>query len=238
MLLLSLVFPLGAQDLKIITEELPPAAYHDATGAARGWAIDIVTELERRVGEGAKIEFFPWARAYEMAKETPGVLIFTMLRTKERENLFDWVGPISRAHVVLLGRADTAARVHGLAEARLLRVGTVNQDAKEAMARQLGFENLESATNIETNYKKLAARRIDAMIASSMFWEQQVKNLGLDAGQFAEILPLSEDAISYLAFSKGTDAKIVAAWSRAFEELRSDGTMARIYATWGLSRLP
>ena len=65
---LSLAFPLGAQNLRIITEELPPAAYHDASGAARGWALDLVTELERRVGEKAAIEFFPWARAYEMAR--------------------------------------------------------------------------------------------------------------------------------------------------------------------------
>ena len=236
---LGLVAGLGAQSLTIYTEELPPAAFHDSSGKARGWAIDLVSDLQRRVGNSTPIHFVPWARAYAESIHNPDVLVFTMVRTPEREPLFNWIGPISRAHVVLLGAKGRALRIKDLQDAKGLSIiGSVRQDAKETMVRNLGFTNLESATSIEQNYLKLKSGRIEAMIVSSMFWRIQATEIGLDPDDFTELLPLSEDVVSYLAFSKGTDPSIVAAWSRAFDGQKADGSLARIYATWRLGSLP
>ena len=37
-----------------------------------------------------EIKWYPWARAYRIAQEEKNTAIFSIMRTKEREELFDW----------------------------------------------------------------------------------------------------------------------------------------------------
>lgn len=228
----------GAEPLSIMTEELYPAAYHDEQGKVSGWAIDVVSELEHRTGATAPIAFYPWARAYKIALTTPDVLIFTMVRNAEREPLFKWIGPISRSRVVLLGLPDAKKKIHGVDDAKALRIGIVNNDAKGDLVRKLGFANLNPVTSITQNYRMLLDRRIDAMVVANTFWQKQVRDLGYSTEQFAELVPLTDEIVSYLAFSQGTPDDTVRRWSDAFAAARNDGTLQKIYEAWGLGEVP
>ena len=94
------------ENLEFVTEEYPPYNYTES-GIARGITVDILLEsaalmalpLERR-----NIRSMPWARGYQMAQKGPGVLLFSMTRTSDREHLFKWVGPIVPSRIVFLGR--------------------------------------------------------------------------------------------------------------------------------------
>ena len=95
-LLLWLLFasPLGAESLRIVTEDFPP--YNFQVGnEARGLSSEVVQAVLKQINRQAEFEFYPWARAYEIAQNEKNNLIFSIARIPEREALFNWVGSIA-----------------------------------------------------------------------------------------------------------------------------------------------
>jgi polar amino acid transport system substrate-binding protein len=79
--------PLFSAELTILTENLPPLNYIK-DGKLVGPSIEIVKEIQRRVGSRDKIQAYPWARAYKIALEDENVVLFGMTHTKAREDKF------------------------------------------------------------------------------------------------------------------------------------------------------
>ncbi|MCA9749901.1 MAG: hypothetical protein KC414_12405, partial [Romboutsia sp.] len=71
------------------------------SGRPIGINTDIVLEMFQIMGNNKTandILIVPWARGYSQAKsKTAAVALFSTTRTKAREDLFKWVGPISVA---------------------------------------------------------------------------------------------------------------------------------------------
>lgn len=87
-------YPLCAQELQILTEQDPPYSFKGPDGKPTGYGVDVVSEIQKRVGNKNQIEIIPWARAYFKIQKEPNVVVFTMTKTKERAPLFQWVGPV------------------------------------------------------------------------------------------------------------------------------------------------
>jgi len=74
-------------ELTILTENLPPLNYVE-NGTLVGPSVEIVKEIQKRVGSQEQIQVYPWARAYKMALEDENVILFGMTYTKVREDKF------------------------------------------------------------------------------------------------------------------------------------------------------
>ena len=46
----------------------------------------------------------PWNRSYMTIQNENDIVVFLMTRTKEREELFKWVGPLAKGKVILIGK--------------------------------------------------------------------------------------------------------------------------------------
>ena len=80
-----------AEPLLIVTEEL--AGFQDVeqgrlVGGATG---ELMLKAVAQVGLLEPIKVLPWSRAYDLAKLRANVLIFSLVRTKEREAEFVWI---------------------------------------------------------------------------------------------------------------------------------------------------
>ena len=94
LLLLLLLQPMVClAELRLLTEQAPPTSFL-RDGQPEGYAVEVVRELIRRTGSQARIELLPWTRAYFLAKSEADTGLFSVVRTAEREALFQWVGPI------------------------------------------------------------------------------------------------------------------------------------------------
>jgi len=62
------VHPAGSAELTILTENLPPLNYVK-DGVLMGSSVEIVQEIQRRIGSKEPIQVFPWARAYRLVLE-------------------------------------------------------------------------------------------------------------------------------------------------------------------------
>ena len=80
-----------SSELRLLTEQAPPTSFlRDAQ--PEGYAVEVVRELIRRTGSQARIELLPWTRAYFLAKSEADTGLFSVVRTAEREALFQWSG--------------------------------------------------------------------------------------------------------------------------------------------------
>ena len=84
----------SAQPLIILCENDPPAQFRDVEGNLTGYTVELVREIQKRVGNQDEIKMVPWARGYEMIQKYPDVVLFQMSRSAEREKMFNWVGPV------------------------------------------------------------------------------------------------------------------------------------------------
>lgn len=227
----SAAAPATGPRLYITTELLAPSSMVQE-GRVVGIATDKVREAMRRAGIAYDIELLPWKRAYHAALTRPDACVYSTTRTPEREALFQWVGPTDIAQWVLLGRADRKLQLRSLDDARGLRIGTYNGDAREAWLRSRGF-TIDSTSNDLSNLPKLMAGRIDLWAASLRNGSTALARLGYDK-QVVPLLVFKETGV-YLACNRAVPSELVARLNTAFEAIARDGTGRRIersYEGW------
>jgi len=97
----------GAEEITVVTEILPPWQTTDGRTVS-GIATEIVEAALREADVEFHIEVYPWSRAYRLAMEKPNILIYSIIRTQERENLFKWAGVIGsvKEHFFHLANRD------------------------------------------------------------------------------------------------------------------------------------
>ncbi len=221
------------EELTILTENLPPLNYVE-NGVLVGPSVEIVKEIQRRVGSQEQIQVYPWARAYKMALEDENVILFGMTHTKVREDKFKWIGPLATKRDILVAKKDSGIKIKDLEDAKKVkRIGTLRDDTRERLLKRHGFTNLESVSDEQLNAKKLALRRID-------LWAYKIPGLrtvcdlaGVDYTKFEEVYHLREIDLM-IAFSKKTSDSIVQKWRNAFNEMLADGTIMQIRKKWNM----
>ncbi|MFD2271054.1 substrate-binding periplasmic protein [Undibacterium arcticum] len=147
---------------------LPPLNYEEQ-GVVTGYSTELLQAVLQTAGLSAPISILPWARAYQTAQTQPNTIIYSIVRTAEREPLFDWIGPISKRQIFLFKlRARKDVEVSTLSDARKYRIGAVREMAATQQLIKQGFnpeESLDLAPTDESNVKKLFLNRVDLIVA-------------------------------------------------------------------------
>lgn len=229
-LLISDRFVLAA-DLTILTENLPPLNYLE-NGQLIGPSVEIVREIQKRIGSSEPIHVLPWARAYRRALEEENVVLFGTTQTKARLNVFKWVGPLATKRDILVGLKGTKNTIASLDDAKKVkRIGTLRDDTRERFLEAQGFTNLEPVSDDKKNAQKLLLGRIDLWVYKQPGVKTVCQLAGVDHSEFEEVLHLRLIDVS-IAFSKQTSDEIVARWQEVFSEMENDGTIDAIRRKW------
>ena len=230
-ILLLLPRPMLSAEITILTENLPPLNFIK-DDVLMGPAVDIVKQIQRRVGSHEQIQVYPWARAYKMALEEANIIIFGMARTEVRNDKFHWIGPIAEKRDILAANKKSGLKLNTLEDAKKVdHIGTLRDDAKEIFLKRHGFANLVSTHDDQNNVNKLLLGRID-------LWATKIPGLkticsltGVDHREFVEVYNMRRSEI-YITISKKTSEKVVQAWTDAFNDMSADGTVLKIKSKW------
>jgi polar amino acid transport system substrate-binding protein len=230
-LFLLSVQPLLSAELTILTENLPPLNYVK-DGVLVGPSVEIVREIQRRVGSHEQIKVYPWARAYKMALEEENVVLFSTTHTEERHDKFKWVGPLATKRDILVAKKGSGIKIGSLEDAKKVkRIGTVRDDSKEEYLKGKGFTNLEPVSDEQKNAQKLVLGRIDLWVQKKPGLRTICELAGVDYDEIEEVYNLREIELM-IAFSKKTSDSIVQKWRDAFNEMVADGTIMKIRMEW------
>lgn len=227
-MLLSLVGTVaGTQPLSIYTENNPPGSYL-VEGRPAGMAVEVVREILRRLEQPDTIEIVPWSRGYNMTLTHKNVVLFSTTRLPQREDLFQWVGPLYTQTWGFYAIKRSGLNINSLDDAKkTARIGTYLNDAKEQFLKEKGFDNLVSANRNLINVRRLLQGDIDLWVSSDLNVNHIIRQAGEDASQIELIYPF-HTVENYIAFSRQTESSLVVAWQKILEAMKQDGTYQAI----------
>lgn len=213
----------------ILTENAPPTNYLTPQEELVGSSTEIVREILQRIHwQNHTITVLPWARAYTMALKGPRVVLFSTTRTKERERLFKWVGPIFTQRQVLYKAASSPLEINTLNDAKeVAAIGTYYNDVAEQYLKQQGFTNLESVPDDQLNIHKLLRGRLQLWATGDAAIDSRLHTAGYSVADIKEAFVLQSIQL-YIAFSPGTPDDIINLWQTALDEIKAEGLYHRI----------
>ncbi|WP_421683235.1 substrate-binding periplasmic protein [Stutzerimonas urumqiensis] len=220
-----------ADDLRVVTEET--AYSYQQNGEVAGSATEVVRATLRRAGlPDDRIAIYPWARAYRLALSEPGVLIYLIARTPEREMLFEWVGEIMRIdyHLYKL-RERRDIEVVELDDARQYRIGVLRDDVRHAYLKAHGFTKLVVSAHNSDNFRQLINGQVDLVPMPEHDIRTLCAEQGIDPARLEKVAAPSVPTRLYMAYSRQTDKATVLRTRAAFEHLQAEGVVERTMAS-------
>lgn len=225
----------AAEEITIVTEVLPP--WQTAAGnEVGGIATEVVEATLREIKVAANIRIYPWARAYRMALRDKNVLIYSLIRTPERETLFKWVGIIGsvKEHFFqMTARQDINLPTVSAAKAYLTIIPRedfrhqflVRQDFKENLSFHLVNDQAQAL-------RMLYAGRGDLVLDDELTLAYELRHLKLDPRKIKKGLFIAEMSVDFeMAFSKKTPDHLVKKFQAGLEAIKRKGIYENIM-TW------
>lgn len=214
LVLLVVCQPLRASvPLRVVTELSPP---HQTlvNGEVAGLSTILVQQILREAGLSARIEIFPWARAFRLASSQPNTLIYNMARTEERENQFYWIGTVAAyqlGFVALAHRQDIT--IQSLQDARPYSIAIQRDDLSANFLLQHGFvvgTELVVAADIIESWQLLVHGKVDLVIDDPVALTEMAKLLAISVEQLRFVYAIPELAQhTWLAASLQTAPQLI-----------------------------
>lgn len=224
-----------AADLTIVTEDFPPYNY-EINGEARGLSTEVVQKALEYAGLEAEIEFYPWARAYQVAQRQPNTLIYSIAFIPEREPLFEWIGVIAPYRTSFYKmKSNTDIRVSRLEEAKSYQVGVSHADVIETYLRGEGFNNLQVTTDDRLNVRMLYFGRLDMIAYDEASFPRLIKDEGLNpelVEREYRIKELTGDL--YMAIHPDSDPELIRRLKEGLQKVRESGDLEAIQSRYFL----
>lgn len=229
---------LVAKPITVVTEYLPPFQIKKEDGSLGGYSTAVVNRLFELTDLRSRVYVLPWARAFLMAKKEPNVLIYSMIRTTERESQFQWVGNLQTQHFHLWGlKKKFEQPLASLEEAKAYRISTSKGYSSAYFLKENGFANVLLTARDTQNVGMLFKERVDIISGPALLLKYMVSELGYDPSQLQrlhEVKALNKDMS--IAFSKETDPKLVRRFKVAFNYLEKTGELDKIKRQWGITK--
>lgn len=219
--------------LRILAVEEPPASYIDDQGNPAGFAVDVVRELQRRLGNTDPVSVEPESRVYESGLMSPNVLLLSFSRTPERDEHFHMIARVIHKPWVFYGRGDAKHRLASLDDVRKLKsVGVVTGDVRARWLQEQGLANLQLAQDHEQVFRLLQAKRVDAVFSEpqglAWFCRRQDCSKAMPKALWS---PRWSDV--YIMMSRqGTSLATVKRWQDAAAAMSADGILELYARRW------
>ncbi len=209
--------------IRVVTEYSPP---HQTLvqGEVSGLSTELVLAILAEAGVSATIEMFPWARAFNIARSQPNVLIYNMARTPEREEQFHWLGTVAAYQLGFVGlshRQDIT--ITSLDEALAFTIAVQRDDLSANFLLQQGFElgvQLVLVADISESWQLLRNGKVDLIIDDAVALNDMVAKLDLPQSsvRFVYAIPQLKQQ-TWLAASLATSPELINAIKFAHKKI-------------------
>ncbi|STQ91627.1 substrate-binding periplasmic protein [Iodobacter fluviatilis] len=223
--------------LTIYTENWPPVNYMAGNKVA-GMAVEIVQALQNRLGNKDPIQLVPWVRGYKALLEGPNVMLFSLGRSSEREQLMVMLGPIAISSTCVYTRKGNTERLLALGDSIYNQaIGTYRGSIFVDTAAKKGFTRIDLAATPQMTAAKLMGKRFDLWIDGSVAVSSILKEIGHSADEVEKVMTLDSLEL-YLAFSTQTPARTIKEWEEALSWLKKEGHFQKIHRKWLPNEVP
>ena len=208
----------------MVTEDAPPLQFV-VEGEVRGVTTELVREVLKQAQINAQFEIYPWARAYDQALKRKNTLLYSTIRTPERESLFHWIGKLGRFNLgFVMLKQNTDITINSTRDARRYVIGAMRDDYTHRYLLGNGFDNdsliIRSSLPelLDLFYKGL----IDSFLVDTNLVCDLATQLGYECDQMGVAYTVPELSVDvYLAANKDSNGDDVKALRGAFNDVKA-----------------
>lgn len=225
------------EKLYIFTEHYPP--YNSSTtgqGFAHqaedisGLCAEMVKAMMARTDLEYVMKMRAWSLGYDRVQRQPNHALFCTGRTEEREDRFEWVGPLASIQWTLFAAPESEITLASLEDARDYSIAGYKGDIMSEYLVSQGFD-VVMGMNGEMNPRRLMLGQVDLWVTDGLngplIAEQKQGVSGL-----RPVLVFRETPM-YLAVNKDTDPAVVAELHAALAAAQQTGEWQQILARYG-----
>lgn len=162
-------------------------------------------------------------RASHILENEPQKMFISMFRTAERENKYNWIGPLVDSSIYFYKKQGSSINIQTLEDAKKVgEIATRHAGLVFSTLKTHGFTNLDSrAVTGMSIYKKLILGRTDLAISdSSMGVSHILKSLHYPTDILVKTKVKVISATLYIAASKDIPIKEVNRWQTSLNKLK------------------
>ncbi|MDP4529331.1 transporter substrate-binding domain-containing protein [Alkalimonas delamerensis] len=219
-------FGLVSQELMLYTEHFPPFSYEES-GQITGSNTEILRQLCQRAEVDCQFELYPWRRAFDSALSNHNGGLFSTSRSRDREALFQWVGPLAynRPYLYRL-KSRPEIQVKQLNDAKKYMIAVARGDVFEEYFLTLGFEHGQHLLDFES---KSAATplflqgRVDLMVSSELVMPVWLAQYQQSMEVVEAVIALDDIAGNYLALHPKVPVELVQRLQNELDKMRLSG---------------
>lgn len=196
--------------IRVVTEDTFPIQYLE-NGKILGPSTELVRSVLNEANIPYSIEVLPWSRAYNTALTQPNTMIYSLARTEQREDLFQWIGSVMRLNYYLVGMESLKLfQPITLESLKKLKIGVIRDSATEQHLIALGFKNLYLVSKQSQSISMLKLGRIDLFPTNYSSFQSSCLHMKVDCQQIKPFYHLEKLTASlYFALSNQTDSAMV-----------------------------
>jgi polar amino acid transport system substrate-binding protein len=202
--------------LEVVTEEWRPFNYTNNHGEIAGKATERLKAILDSINVDYQIHSYPWARSMTLAENNENTLIYTILRTKEREAQFQWVCPLIgpvRVNLYKLSQRNDI-KINTLEDARNYVTSIEQNESDHEYLLSKGFKNgvnLDVTRDPFAGTRKFFAGRVDLVLQTESEMSENLRHFKRPASDVEKLLEVKKasDAEGCLAFGLKTDKALV-----------------------------
>jgi polar amino acid transport system substrate-binding protein len=220
-----------ADNIRVVTEHLPPYQVAENGQVNAGYSYLIMEEVFKRAKIQANTEVMPWARAYNIALNETNTIIYSMARSVERESLFKWIGQLHHMQYSFFSiKSNDKINIETLMDSLNYTAVSVNGSFEANTLLRLGFElgvNLILVVDYSTAWKMLQMGRADITYGNApIFLGNKV-----DDTLFKRRGPVVETRDLYVAANVKTNEKVINNLSTIFQSVKNDPLFNALFKT-------
>jgi len=234
--------------LRVAATKSPPLSWQELEDNSwRGYDADILKEIAERMGVTAEASFPTAAGQVEAIQANRADTTTGLLTTPEREEVVGFTDSIRWLQVNIITRSDDSSikSMNDLSNKTIgVSLGNAGARAAEAMKEQGVIGEVVTTQQPDEAYNLLKVARVDAIIFpfSNFEWSNQENR---DAPyDFKSVITLDQtwygvssgEGSAYAVVKGVCGEELAAAMLEQVEAMREDGTMEKIFTSYGISQ--
>lgn len=223
--------------LLFVTENLPPFQVKQENKIT-GLATEILKAALNYTPYQVQFELYPWSRSYNLAQKKENTCIYSISRTAEREDKFQWTKVIAETDAHFIGlKSNENIKINKIEDAKSYITAVIKDDYTHQLLLNNGFEEFKHfyvVNNPDSQLKLLIERKnIDLILVDFSTIPYRSKSNDINPALFTSFIQLNIKPLNfYLACSNDTSVAIIDSLSYAIDKIKATGQYQQINDKW------
>jgi len=214
---------IGLAQLNYLTEEVPPFNYQEG-GKPAGISVEILEAIFRNMGLNrtrADVRIVPLADGFQQAQGNTSTVLFSIVRTPEREPLYKWAGPFTKSSFVLFAPKSRNITIASPGDLNRYRIGAVKASIENDLLISQGVNasHIISGAVPGELFRMLKEGQIDLWAEGDLTGRYEMKKAGVNPEAYAIVYTLSENDLYYI-FSRDVPDTLVSSFQQALQTVK------------------